>query len=188
MKEKENQRIMLTKRLLANAFLQMLEDTPIHAISIRQLCEKAGINRTTFYNHYGSQYDLLEDISGRFLDEIADRLSKADADDRESIQERVILVLAYLEENRELSRLLLSNNIDPHFAERLFALPKITDLLGAAMKGCADPSRSNAVTAFAIHGSYRLLREWIEQTDNRLAPGKEADLILELARRVCREG
>ena len=188
MKEKENQRIMLTKRLLANAFLQMLEDTPIHAISIRQLCEKAGIKRTTFYNHYGSQYDLLEDISGRFLDEIADRLSKADADDRESIQERVTLVLAYLEENRELSRLLLSNNIDPHFAERLFALPKITDLLGAAMKGRADPSRSNAVTSFAIHGSYRLLREWIEQSDNRLPPVEEADLILELARRVCREG
>ncbi len=188
MKEKENQQIMMTKKLLATAFLQMLEDTPIHAISIRQLCEKAGINRTTFYNHYGSQYDLLEDISSRFLDEIADRLSKADVDDRESIQERVTLVFAYLEENRELSRLLLSNNIDPHFAERLIALPKITDLLSAAMKGCADPSRSNAVTSFAIHGSYRLLREWIEQSNNRLPPGEEADLVLELARRVCREG
>ena len=188
MKEKENQRIMLTKKLLANAFLQMLEDTPIHGISIRQLCEKAGINRTTFYHHYGSQYDLLEDISSRFLDEIADRLSKADADDRESIQERVTLVLAYLEENRELSRLLLNNSIYPHFAERLFALPKITDLLGAAMKGCADPLRSNAVTSFAIHGSYRLLQEWIGQSDQRLPPREEADLVLELARRVCREG
>ena len=188
MKKKQNQRIMLTKRLLANAFLQMLEDTPIHAISIRQLCEKAGINRTTFYNHYGSQYDLLEDMSSRFLDEIAGRLNKADVDDRESIQERVTLVLVYFEENRELSRLLLSNNIDPHFAERLFALPKITDLLGAATKGCADPSRSHAVTSFAIHGSYRLLREWIEQSDNRMSPVEEADLILELARRVCREG
>ncbi len=187
MKEKENQRIMLTKKLLASAFLRMLGDTPIHAISIRQLCEKAGINRTTFYNHYGSQYDLLEDISGRFLDEIARRLSEADVDDREGIRERVTLVLAYLEENRELSRLLLNNNIDPYFAERLFALPKITDLLGAAMKGCADPCRSNVVTSFAIHGSYRLLQEWIEQSDNRLPPGEEADLILELARRVCRE-
>ena len=68
------------------------------------------------------------------------------------------------------------------------ALIEFTDLLGAAMKGCADPSRSNAATSFAIHGSYRLLQEWIEQSDNRLPPVEEADLILELARRVCREG
>ena len=54
---------MLTKQLLQNAFLKLLKTVSLHAISIRELCKEAGINRTTFYNHYGSQYDLLDDIS-----------------------------------------------------------------------------------------------------------------------------
>ena len=184
MKAKENQRVMLTKQLLSDAFLQMLKETPIHAISIRQLCERAGINRTTFYHHYGSQYDLLSDISGRFLDEIDERLSAVDAENRESVQERVTMVLEYFDDNPELSRMLLNNNLDPQFAERIFALPRISDLLQAALKNCTDPCWSRAVTSFAIHGSYRLLQEWIDQ-DDRLAPEEQAGLILSLARRVC---
>ena len=119
MEQKENQRIRLTKKLLTDAFLKMLQEQPIHAISIRDLCEKAGINRTTFYHHYGSQYDLLNDISNRFLTQIAHQLSTADAENQESVQERVALVFHYLEDNLSISRLLLNSNADPSFAEMM---------------------------------------------------------------------
>ncbi len=89
MEKKENQRIMLTKQLLQTAFLKLLQLKPIHAISIRELCTEAGINRTTFYYHYGSQYDLLADISGRFLDSIARCLKDADGNSQEGIQQPV---------------------------------------------------------------------------------------------------
>ena len=88
LEKKENQRIMLTKQLLQTAFLKLLQLKPIHAISIRELCTEAGINRTTFYYHYGSQYDLLADISGRFLDSIARCLKDADGNSQEGIQQR----------------------------------------------------------------------------------------------------
>ena len=89
LEKKENQRIMLTKQLLQTAFLKLLQLKPIHAISIRELCAEAGINRTTFYYHYGSQYDLLADISGRFLDSIARCLKDADGNSQEGIQQPV---------------------------------------------------------------------------------------------------
>ena|GEM_PF-5834913 len=89
MEKKENQRIMLTKQLLQTAFLKLLQLKSIHAISIRELCAEAGINRTTFYYHYGSQYDLLADISGRFLDSIARCLKDADGNGQEGIQQPV---------------------------------------------------------------------------------------------------
>ena len=78
---------MLTKQLLQTAFLKLLQLKPIHAISIRELCTEAGINRTTFYYHYGSQYDLLADINGRFLDSIARCLKDADGNSQEGIQQ-----------------------------------------------------------------------------------------------------
>ena len=81
MKKKENQRIMLTKRLVQDALIILLRTTDISKISIRELCEKAGINRTTFYNHYGSQYDVLKDIlAHEYMD---NRKKKQELDDDE---------------------------------------------------------------------------------------------------------
>ncbi len=180
----ESKRVQHTKRLLSDALIGMLRDTPLYAVSIRDLCSRAGVNRTTFYNHYGSQYDLLNDVTRRFMDDVAGRLASADPESRESIQERVTTVFAYLEEHLSLSRLLLGNNADPHFAEKLFSLPKITDLLHAALGDLPDGAKRDAVVSFAIHGSYRLLLEWLDR-DDRLPPDRQAALILELARRVC---
>ncbi|MCR5537847.1 MAG: TetR/AcrR family transcriptional regulator [Lachnospiraceae bacterium] len=182
--KRENQRVTLTKQLLTEALLGLLQKKPIRIVSVRELCEKAGINRTTFYHHYGSQYDLLNEISQRFLDQISERLAAADPENRDSVQERVTMVLAYLRDNRELAVLLLNNNIDPTFAERIFSLPKIGDLLDAALAGCADPRRKEATVAFAIHGSFRLLQDWINQ-EERVGAAEQAALILSLARRVC---
>ncbi|MBQ1237407.1 MAG: TetR/AcrR family transcriptional regulator [Oscillospiraceae bacterium] len=168
MEKKENQRIMLTKQLLQTAFLKLLQLKPIHAISIRELCAEAGINRTTFYYHYGSQYDLLADISGRFLDSIARCLKDADGNGQEGIQQRVTLVLHYIEDNLELSALLLNNSIDPTFAERLFSLQQITDLLHLALADCTDEPKRKATVTFAIHGSYKLLCDWINDPERFL--------------------
>ena len=184
MEQRENQRIMLTKRLLQSAFLKLLKEKPIHTVSIRKLCQHAGINRTTFYNHYGSQYDLLKDISQRFLDSVAQCLYDADTESQEGIQNRVILVLHYIEDNLEVSTLLLNNSIDPAFAERLFSLQQITDLLKVALSGCEDEQERNAAIAFAIHGSYKLLRDWINAPD-RISAEAQAQRMLRLARRVC---
>ncbi len=184
METRENQRIRRTKQLLSEALIRMLQETPLHAVSIRELCERAGVNRTTFYNHFGSQYELLDDIAQRFLDDIAGQLASADADNRESVQERVTTVFAYLEEHLMLARLLLNNNVDPRFAEKLFSLPKITDLLHAALGEGPDAERQDAVISFAIQGSYRLLLEWINRDDRRPAE-RQAALVLDLARRVC---
>lgn len=180
----ENQRVILTRQRLENALLAMLKTRTIHQISIRELSARAGINRTTFYNHYGSQYELLDDISRRYLASVAERLNSAEITSRESIRQRVTLVLHYIADHIELSALLMNNSIDPTFAERLFSLQQITELLNAALGGCHDPREREATIAFTIHGSFRLLQEWINQPD-RISPEEQAMLMLRLARRAC---
>jgi len=97
---------------------------------------------------------------------------------------RLTLVFQYLEDNLSLSRLLLNSNADPSFAEKLFALPKIGDLMNASLKSCTDSRKKHAVISFAIHGSYHLLQEWIN-SEQRLCAGEQGRIILGLARRVC---
>lgn len=184
MRESADRRIMMTRKLLRDAFLKLLQEKPVHAISVKELCDAAGINRTTFYNHYGSPYDLLDDLSESFLASISERLADADPENRESVQERVGTVLSYILANRDLSVLLLRSNIHPDFAERLFALPRIRELFAASISGGVSEEERNDMVTFAIHGSYRLLQEWIA-AEHPIAAEAEALRILSLARRVC---
>ena len=51
MAQKENQRITLTKKLLQEGLLRLLEVKTLDNISVTELCRESGINRATFYNH-----------------------------------------------------------------------------------------------------------------------------------------
>ena len=184
MSNQGNQRIRLTKQLLQTALLKLLKQKPLHLISIRELCDEAGINRTTFYHHYGSQFDLLNEISAQFLDSISERLSHADPENRESVSQKVTTVMEYFSEQKDLSKLLLNNTFDSSFGEKIFSLPKITDLFNAALSECEDETEKKARITFAIHGSFRLLQEWIND-DLCASPAKISELVLMLARSVC---
>lgn len=184
MDKSENKRVVLTKQLLRSALLEMLKEVPIRDVSIRELCNRAGINRTTFYNHYASQYILFDDICQQFLNAISKRLKDVKAEDVELVHKRVSAVLEYFEENRECSILLLNNNSESNFAERIFDLPEIGDLLDETLADFKDQRKKEAVRSFTIFGSQRLLQEWINQ-DEHISPEEEAALILEIGRQVC---
>ena len=42
----------ITKRSLAKAFVDLLEEKPFDKITIQDISQKAGVNRQTFYNHF----------------------------------------------------------------------------------------------------------------------------------------
>lgn len=181
---KPNQRVALTKELVHRAMIELLRKQEIHKFSIRELCQIAGINRTTFYNHYGSQYDVLAEISDWYLQDVADAIESTDLQDPENLLSRVSLVLGYMEQNLEISRLLIQNNIDESFAQRLFSLPKIGDMLAETMRKSVSTREYRDVVSFAISGSYKLVQNWIAE-DNRRSPSEMAQLILRLATAVC---
>ena len=76
MEKKEDRRIAMTKRLLKAALIELLKEQDIYHISIRELCERADVNRTTFYKYYGSQFDLLTDMEKDMLDFIAKAIER----------------------------------------------------------------------------------------------------------------
>ena len=181
---KQNQRIALTKELIHRAFIELLKKEDIHKISIRELCDNAGINRTTFYNHYGSQYDVLSEITDNYLSEISETIEDIIPKDKADVLHRVTLVFSYIEQNIEISRLLIQNNIDESFAHKLFSLPKIEVLLEEYIGISNNQSHTQEIATFAIYGSYKLLSDWISQ-DIRVSPDEMAKLILSLSQAVC---
>jgi len=58
--KKEDLRITKTKRDLRVALIYLLKDLPFEKVTIGDVCEKAMVNRMTFYTHFKDKYDLLE--------------------------------------------------------------------------------------------------------------------------------
>lgn len=158
MKKAENQRIALTKKLLKDALVEMLSQTEIGKIHIRALCEKAGINRSTFYKYYGSQYDLFEEMEKDMLYLIEDKLR-----DCRSVYESMIAICSYLEKNRNLTLLLINNNIDSKFPEKLFGLPALKNEINSYLdKGYTDAEKVYIIS-FLTYGYYQMFGQWINK-------------------------
>ncbi len=78
---KNNQRTRLSKILLKNALMDLLgEKGSVTKISVRELCERAELNRSTFYAHYSEPKELLEEVENELLDATQDHLKKIGAE------------------------------------------------------------------------------------------------------------
>lgn len=58
----ESKRVNETKQRMKKAFLELYAQKPIDKITIKEITEKAQVNRGTFYVYYLDIYDLLEKI------------------------------------------------------------------------------------------------------------------------------
>ena len=74
------------------ALIALLEKKDLEYITVKEICEKAGVNRSTFYLHYESIADLvnegMESVNERFLSyftkskkEFADQISEKELND-----------------------------------------------------------------------------------------------------------
>ena len=118
MEKREDRRISMTKRMLKDTLTEMLKEKDIYHISIRELCERADVNRTTFYKHYGNQFDLLDDMESDLLHLI----EKTIAEDKKHSANTIEQLLIFIEKDIEFVSLLLNSNVDPEFPQKLFSL------------------------------------------------------------------
>lgn len=68
--DKEDLRVIRTRKLLSNTLLEMMEQQPIEKISVIDLCGKAMVNRATFYAHFEDKYHLLSFALEELKDEL----------------------------------------------------------------------------------------------------------------------
>ncbi len=67
-------RIAKTKKGIISAFLELRSKKAIEKITVKALCEKAEINKSTFYTHFKDIYDLSEYLETKIANEIVSSL------------------------------------------------------------------------------------------------------------------
>lgn len=73
---KEDLRIVRTRKLLSNTLLDMMEEESIEKISVIDLCNRAMVNRATFYAHFEDKYHLLTFALEELKDELYAKFTK----------------------------------------------------------------------------------------------------------------
>lgn len=63
-------RIARSKQALEEAFVALIEEKGLDAITVGDLCARAGLNRGTFYNHYRDKEALLLELENALLAEL----------------------------------------------------------------------------------------------------------------------
>lgn len=70
-----DRRILKTRSVIKESLTNLMKEKSFDKITIKDITEKANINRATFYLHYMDKYDLLEQSQDDILNEIKEVLS-----------------------------------------------------------------------------------------------------------------
>lgn len=79
-KTAHNRRTAYTKTAIRRTFFELLEEKDFDRISVREICQRADINRSTFYRHYDDINALMNSIEAEFVADIDRQIERMDPD------------------------------------------------------------------------------------------------------------
>ena len=174
---KTDRRVLYTKMFLKESLLELMKEKPVDKITPTELCRKAQINRNTFYTHYYTPRDVLEEIETEFSTQIIDSLSSRFTAENIDIPQMLDEICRMIYEKQDFCKILLSENGDAAFLESVITLGKNVIIQGWQKAGVALPEdQMNMFFAFIINGSIALIKKWAAN-DMKNTPGEIARLI-----------
>ena len=159
MKEmKESRKTRYTRMVLQDSLFELMGEKPITKITIKELCEKADINRTTFYAYYNDQYDLLRKIEDETLswvkEAISNLIGKTDKHETMRVLEGIF---QYFAENSRHLQVLMSEQGDIDFQKQLFTLIYQECEISPSAAADSNSSIKEDYFIFVVNGSTRLI-------------------------------
>jgi len=97
--ERVDPRVRRTRKLLQQAFLELLQEKNFASISIQDITKRATVNRATFYAHFADKYALMDAIiREQFREVVASRLLSAPCWSARCLRLLIAAVFDYLDE------------------------------------------------------------------------------------------
>lgn len=159
-KETMDQRVRLTRKLLKDALVQLMQTQHISEISVRSLCELADINRSTFYAHYTDPSDLLRQIEQEVMGNLKRYLEKQDYQDNRPISAQVLTrILEYAKSNAEVFKVFFSQNCDFDFQKEIMELAQIVSF---RQNPAYDARTWEYIALYGITGCISILQKWLQ--------------------------
>ncbi len=181
MEKKMNRRVKHTKSVLRTSLLELLKNETINKITVKSICQQAGINRGTFYSHYKSPNELLMSIENDFFTDIIDVIYAKINSEQNCYTNRKTLVsdiVNCIYENADICKLLFNSKSEDGFIKRA-----INSVFPAVSQHGSDSDlRSKYEYTYVANGCIGIIEKWIcdGMKEDRLYI---TDLIWDMAKR-----
>lgn len=178
MNTKNNQRTRLSKILLKNALMDLLgEKGSVTKISVRELCERADLNRSTFYAHYSEPKELLEEVEAELLDATREHLQKIGAENDIGAHRYLLSFLIYIKENDKPFRTLLIDAGDPEFRSKFMQQSIIQFVENLNISFPKD--QEQYIYSYILNGSTGVIIQWM-RSDYSIDENALVDLLFSI--------
>ncbi len=169
----KNRRTRMTKRMIHDAFLQLLEERPITKITVTEICEKADVNRSTFYANYADTEQLLCEIENEVLEQIPVSSAFSSADYMDMLES----FFEYVRQNERVFRVLLIQSDNGGFNQKL-----ISGVMEKYHQSTwtAESLLSRYCYMYCVNGVIGLTKEWISG-GFAVSTRKFSELVLQMS-------
>lgn len=157
MLERDNPISVRSKRLITEALLEIMDEVPFAKISIRDIVDKAGLTRQTFYHNFESKEDVLI----HKLDDLFDGFFQYLIDNKVADCENIVkFYFRYWQNNADFLKLLIKNNLVYILELRYPEYFKIVQLVYLRDKNISQ-IEAEYIYAFVSGAVINLLITWI---------------------------
>ena len=157
----EDLRVIKTKSLIKGAFIELVEEKGFDNVTVKDICNKALINRNTFYLHYYDKVDLLNKIASEVFSEQENTINFMSNDlehqDIETLRIGLLQVLKVLHKEIEFYRVILLDSNMSGYIDR-FA----TDLKKSYISHLKTDEKKNIIELdYIFYGIVGVIKNWI---------------------------
>ena len=161
-----------TAILFDEALIYLLEKKDIEYITVKEICNKAGVNRSTFYLHYESINDLVEEtmkyINKNFINyfnenskDVFEKIKNAPLEELKLIERKYLTpYLTFIKNNKRVFKASFNNPKGMNTSNRYnnlktYILNPILERFNVIEK------ESNYLITFYINGIMAIIKEWL---------------------------
>lgn len=123
--KKVDQRIKVTKILIGQALGSLAKEKSLSEITVKELCEKAQINRGTFYSHYKDINDLVMKIKIEFVNSFKDTLLPVfqnPTKDKLTSADLINSIISFFDANKDLCRIVIKDKDSEAYLSELLKI------------------------------------------------------------------
>ena len=173
-------RVRYTRMVIEESFLELLQQKSAAKITVTELCQKAEINRATFYKHYLDIPDLLEKLEEELFQQVRFVFESRPA----PLQNFLLNMLRYICRDGNRYMILGSDNGDPNLMTKTFSLcyELAYPILEQNLPQMEDRKRQ-MLYHFLSHGCGGILTCWIRD-GMKDTPEEITAFLLELCGRA----
>lgn len=160
-KRTEDRRVKRTKRVLRECLFELLENATIDEITVKELTEKADVNRSTFYFYYKDIGDMMMQIQNDIFEVfeetvIAPQASFVTVGD---FTEYLLRFLQFCKEYEDICKFVVSNDPNNFLSNKIqkALLEHVPDSHSAFPEN--DPRRY--LTCFAVSAMWETVLHWM---------------------------